>query len=88
MHIVILVGLAAAGAWIGTTLGWRRGTQALGEAIDVASAPEGMRGRDYRRIVRHQRKRRRVVATILGGAIGAALGLGAAFAVALLQAVR
>ena len=88
MHIVILVALALAGACIGAMVSWRHGTTALGHAIDVASAPKGMRGRDYRRVVRHQRKRRRLVATVLWTAIGAALGVAAAFAVALLQAVR
>lgn len=88
MYIVIFAVLALLGAGIGGTLAWRSGTEGLSHAIDVASAPKGMRGRDYRRDVRHQRKRRRLAMTVIFAVGGAALGVGAAFAVALLQVVR
>jgi hypothetical protein len=88
MYIVILVVVGLMGAGVGGTIAWRSGTEGLSHSIDVASAPKGMRGRDYRREVRHQRKRHRLAITVVSAIGGAALGVGAAFALALLQAVR
>jgi hypothetical protein len=88
MYIMILVTMGLLGAGVGGVLAWRNATETLSHSIDVASAPKGVRGRDYRRGVRHQRKRRRLAVTLAGTVGGAALGVGAAFAIALLQAVR
>ncbi len=88
MATVILLGMGLLGACIGAALSWRRGTEAMGHSIDVASAPQGMRGRVYRRDVRRQRRRRRLLTTALAALVGGALGVGAAFGAALLEAVR
>jgi hypothetical protein len=88
MHIVIIIFLGLLGAGLGARYAWREESERLTHSIDVSSAPKGMRGRDYRRGVRHQRKRRRIAVTIVSGALGGALGVIAAFAFALLQGVR
>jgi hypothetical protein len=87
MTYLILAMMGLAGAAIGGGLGWRGGSESLSHAIDVASAPPGTRGRDYRREVRRQRKLRRWAITIVAAVVGGALGLLAAFVVALLPAI-
>lgn len=88
MYILIIVGLGLLGGCLGAWRAWQQGTEALSHSIDVASAPKGMRGRDYRRGIRHHRKRRRLLITILSALAGATLGVGTAFGLALLQGVR
>ena len=85
---MILVVMGLIGAGIAGGLAWRNETDRLGHSIDVSSAPRGMRGRDYRRGIRHQRRRRRLMVTMASTIGGAALGVAAAFAIALLQAAR
>jgi len=86
MYLTVLIGMAVLGAYFGGTQAWRRGTDNLQRAIDVASAPTNMRGRDFRRIVRGQRKQRRLIFTLLWSVVGAVLGMSVAFGIALMQA--
>jgi hypothetical protein len=87
LHFVLLFGGASIGALVGGLTTWRRETEAMENSIDVASAPAGVRGRDYRRSIKRQRRRKRVVATVLTSLFGAVLGIALVIGFALLQHV-